>query len=69
MNYKGTKDTKNLMYSISIFYNSPLERGDKGVCRFAATHPRPLFLEGSLKVAAKGSLIKPLCGFVVIKIK
>jgi len=42
---------------ISIFYNSPLKRGDKGVCKFAATHPQPLFLEGSLKVAAAGSLI------------
>ena len=31
--------------------------GDKGVCKFAATHPRPLFLEGSLKVAAAGSLV------------
>ena len=37
---------------------SPLKRGDKGVCKFAATHPRPLFLEGSLKVAAEGSLIQ-----------
>ena len=29
--------------------SSPLERGDKGVCRFAATHPHPLFLEGNHK--------------------
>jgi len=43
---------------ISIFCDSPLKRGDKGVCEFATTHPRPLFLEGSLKVVAKGSLIK-----------
>ena len=50
---------------ISIFYNSPLkrpacataDRGDKGVCKLAVTHPQPLFLEGSLKVAAEGSLI------------
>src|SRR3990170_7196857 len=34
---------------ISIFYDSPLERGDKGVCKFAVTHPQPLFLEGSFK--------------------
>ena len=48
-------------------YDSPLKRGDfvvsaqsndKGVCKFAVTHPQPLFLEGSLKVAAEGSLIK-----------
>jgi len=47
-------------------YDSPLKRGDfvvsaqsndKGVCKFAVTHPQPLFLEGSLKVAAFGSLI------------
>ncbi len=29
------------------------QSNDKGVCKFAATHPRPLFLEGSLKVAAE----------------
>ena|SRR3989304_9853654 len=46
-----------LYIGISIFCNSPLKRGDKGVCKFAATHPRPLFLEGSLKVAAFGSRI------------
>jgi hypothetical protein len=34
------------------------QRGDKGVCKFVVTHPRPLFLEGSLKGAAKGSLIQ-----------
>ncbi len=45
---------------ISIFYDSPLKRGDKGVCKFAVTHPRPLFLEGSLKVATEGSLIYSL---------
>ena len=39
---------------------SPLERGDKGVCKFAVTHPQPLFLEGSLEVAAAGSLIYDL---------
>src|SRR3972149_3282008 len=55
---------------ISIFCNSPLKRGDfvvsaqsndKGVCKFTATHPQPLFLEGSLKVAAFGSLIYFFC--------
>jgi len=46
---------------ISIFCDSPLERGDKGVCRFAATPPQPLFLEGRLKVAAEGSLIHSFC--------
>ena len=49
---------------------SPLERGDfvvsaqsndKGVCKFVVTHPQPLFLEGSLKVAAAGSLIYLWC--------
>jgi len=49
-------------------YDSPLKRGDfvvsaqsndEGVCKFAVTHPRPLFLEGSLKAAAEGSLIPP----------
>ena len=49
--------------------DSPLKRGDfvvsaqsndKGVCKFSVTHPQPLFLEGSLKVAAFGSLINPL---------
>ncbi len=39
------------------YFYSPLKRGDKGVCKFSATHPQPLFLEGSLKVAVKGSLI------------
>jgi hypothetical protein len=38
--------------------DSPLKRGDKGACQITATHPRPLFLEGSIKVAAEGSLIK-----------
>jgi hypothetical protein len=47
----------NLCTGISIFFDSPLERGDKGVCRFSVTHPQPLFLEGSLKVAAEGGLI------------
>ena len=28
------------------------QSNDKGVCKFAVTHPQPLFLEGSLKVAA-----------------
>ena len=51
---------------ISIFYDSPLKRGDfvvsaqsndKGVCKFAVTHPQPLFLEGRLKGTAVGSLI------------
>ena len=46
-----------LVQEISTFCDSPLERGDKGVCKFAATPPQPLFLEGSLKVAAKGILI------------
>ena len=27
------------------------------MCKFAVTHPRPLFLEGRLKVAAKGSRV------------
>jgi len=30
------------------------------VCKFAVTHPQPLFLEGSLEVAAAGSLIYDL---------
>src|SRR3989337_3705327 len=39
----------NLMYRISIFCDSPLKRGDKGVCKFAATHtPSPLS-RGELK--------------------
>jgi hypothetical protein len=38
-------------------FDSPLERGDEGVCKFSETHPQPLFLEGSLKGVAKGSLI------------
>ena len=50
----------NLCIGISIFFDSPLERGDKGVCKFAKTHPLPLFLEGRVKVAAEGSLIKYL---------
>ncbi|OHB99440.1 MAG: hypothetical protein A2Z57_10810 [Planctomycetes bacterium RIFCSPHIGHO2_12_39_6] len=37
--------------------DSPLKRGDKGVCKFSATHPQPLFLEGKIKAVAKGSLI------------
>src|SRR3990167_3712082 len=62
---------------ISIFYNSPLKRGDfvvsaqsndKGVCKFAATHPQPLFLEGSLKVAAAGSLIYLVSCFLAERI-
>ena len=40
-------------------YDSPLKRGDEGVCKFAVTHPRPLFLEGSLKAATEGSIIPP----------
>ena len=39
--------------------DSPLKRGDKGVCKFAVTHPRPLFIKGSLKAATEGSLILP----------
>ena len=56
---EGTTETtlKCSCSGISIFCDSPLERGDKGVCKFTATPPQPLFLEGSLKVAAKGSLI------------
>src|SRR3990172_12012083 len=54
-----------LYIGISIFCNSPLKRGDKGVCKFAATHPRPLFLEGSLKVAAFGSRIYKPAFFVL----
>jgi len=30
------------------------QSNDKGVCKFVATHPQPLFLEGSLKVATEG---------------
>ena len=41
---------------ILIFNDSPLKRGDKGVCKFAVTPPQPLFLEGSLKVATEVSL-------------
>ena len=37
--------------------DSPSKRRDKGVCKCAITHPQPLFLEGSLKVVAEGSLI------------
>ena len=32
-----------------FFFNSPLKRGDKGVCKIAATPPQPLFLEGESK--------------------
>ena len=32
----------------------------KGCVHITITHPRPLFLEGRFKVAAKGSLIKPI---------
>ncbi len=42
-----------LIFRISILYDSPLKRGDKGVCKFAVTHPQPLFLEGSLRAAAE----------------
>jgi hypothetical protein len=49
--------------------DSPLKRGDKGVCKFSATPPQPLFLEGSLRVAAYGSLIysfiNPSCETIV----
>ena len=38
--------------------NSKLKRGDKGCVHNAITHPQPLFLEGRLKVATEGSLIK-----------
>jgi len=55
--HNSTFETFSLMLRISILYNSPLERGDTGVCKSVVTHPRPLFLEGSLKVAANGSLI------------
>jgi hypothetical protein len=48
------------MYRNFKLLDSPLKRGDKGVCKFAVTPPRPLFLEGSLKVAAAGGLIKRL---------
>jgi len=47
----------NLCLVIPIFCDFPLKRGDKGVCKFAATAPGPSFLEGRLKGAAKGSLI------------
>jgi hypothetical protein len=42
----------NTMLKNFKLLDSPLKRGDKGVCKIARTHPRPLFLEGSLKVAA-----------------
>ncbi len=45
------------VYTRTNLLDSPLKRGDKGVCKFSATHPQPLFLEGSLKVAAYGNLI------------
>ena len=40
----------------SIFLGFLQKEGIK-VCISFSTHPQPLFLEGSLKVAAKGSLI------------
>jgi len=46
---------------ISIFCDSPLERGDKGVCRFAATPPPAPLSRGGLKVATEGSLIHSFC--------
>ncbi|MBM2833254.1 MAG: hypothetical protein HW406_415 [Candidatus Brocadiaceae bacterium] len=60
------------------------QSNDKGMCKFAATHPRPLMVgqasspdimmtsgdacptnEGSLKVAAEGSLIHEAAFFVL----
>lgn len=49
------------MEGISILYDSPLKRGDKGVCKFAVTHHTP-FSRGNSKAAAFGILIKTIGG-------
>ncbi len=55
---RSHKDAKpNLMFRNFNLLESPLKRGEKGVCKFAITHPQPLFLEGRIKVAVEGSLI------------
>src|SRR3972149_1717314 len=35
-------DVHDSIFRISIFYDSPLKRGDKGVYKFAATPPTPI---------------------------
>src|SRR3990172_1302106 len=58
----------NLLRGNFNLLDSPLERGDKGVCKFFATHTQPLFLEGSLKVTATGSLIYLVSCFLAERI-